>query len=209
MESSKEDSALYLDKLGESVNKLDQFLRQIMQFSRNSHERIVSEQIDLKNLVEAIFNKYSFHRHSEAISFSVELTKPMVFYSDITRIESILEHVIKNSVEYIDLSKPQPFIKVVITFQINQIVIEVIDNGTGIPQTHLPKVCEMFYRATDRSKGSGLGLYIVKEALLKLGGSISIDSEINLGTIVQIQVPNGQKGRLINKKVRLLNDLYE
>jgi signal transduction histidine kinase len=47
----------------------------------------------------------------------------------------------------------------------------------------------MFYRATDDGAGSGLGLYIVKEAIEKLNGHINIESEVGKGTTVKLQIP--------------------
>ncbi|MDN4165917.1 PAS domain-containing sensor histidine kinase [Cytophagales bacterium LB-30] len=207
MDKEKKETDLYVEKLEQSIDKLDNFLREIMQFSRNSHERMVSEPIDIRALAQQVINKYSFHKNSEHIKFSVEINKPLVFYSDINRLETILDHVIRNSVEYFDASKAQPFVRVIITCKIHQATIEVIDNGIGISTVHIDKVSEMFYRGTDRSKGSGLGLYIVKEAMQKLGGSLQIDSEINMGTIVCLTLLNGSKGRLINKKMSLMHDL--
>jgi signal transduction histidine kinase len=67
--------------------------------------------------------------------------------------------------------------------------VRIEDNGKGIAKEHLNKVCGMFYRATDDGAGSGLGLYIVKEAIDKLNGSIKIDSTEGKGTTVQLLIP--------------------
>jgi signal transduction histidine kinase len=67
------------------------------------------------------------------------------------------------------------------------VIIE--DNGKGIEKEHLPNLCKMFYRATDDGAGSGLGLYIVKEAVDKLQGQITIDSEVGRGTTVSLVIP--------------------
>ena len=67
--------------------------------------------------------------------------------------------------------------------------VRVEDNGKGIAQEHLKHVCRMFYRATDDGAGSGLGLYIVKEAIDKLNGSIDIDSVEGQGTTVSLMIP--------------------
>jgi signal transduction histidine kinase len=67
--------------------------------------------------------------------------------------------------------------------------VEIEDNGRGIAKEHLGNVCKMFYRATDDGAGSGLGLYIVKETIDKLNGSIDIDSEIGRGTMVRVSIP--------------------
>jgi signal transduction histidine kinase len=69
-------------------------------------------------------------------------------------------------------------------------LIKVEDNGHGIAPEHQEKVFDMFYRATDRSPGSGLGLYIVKEITQKLGGKISFDSKLHKGSTFDLLLPN-------------------
>ncbi|HET9054522.1 MAG TPA: HAMP domain-containing sensor histidine kinase, partial [Cyclobacteriaceae bacterium] len=64
------------------------------------------------------------------------------------------------------------------------------DNGIGIEKNDLAKIFEMFYRATIQSDGSGIGLYIVKNAVEKLGGSISVSSKVGFGTTFTIKLPN-------------------
>ncbi|MGY8914908.1 MAG: sensor histidine kinase, partial [Flavobacteriales bacterium] len=68
------------------------------------------------------------------------------------------------------------------------IVIE--DNGIGIGKEHIDKIFEMFYRATKLSTGSGMGMYIVKETIDRLQGTILIESELNKGTTFSISIPN-------------------
>ena len=67
--------------------------------------------------------------------------------------------------------------------------IQIIDNGIGIAKSALPNIFDMFYRASDISDGSGLGLYIVKEMVEKLGGEISVTSQINQGSSFIIKLP--------------------
>jgi signal transduction histidine kinase len=71
----------------------------------------------------------------------------------------------------------------------HQLKIQIEDNGIGISDEHLPKIFEMFYRASEKSQGSGLGLYIVKETLDKLGGSIQVKSTHGHGSIFSLEVP--------------------
>jgi signal transduction histidine kinase len=68
--------------------------------------------------------------------------------------------------------------------------LEIADNGIGIPNDQKSKIFDMFYRATEQGEGSGLGLYIVKEMLEKLGGDITIDSEPGQGTRITLSIPN-------------------
>ncbi len=74
----------------------------------------------------------------------------------------------------------------------DSVVIQVIDNGSGIPTEKIGRIFEMFQRATDRADGSGLGLYIVKKALEKIRGSIKVQSEIDSGTTFTITIPKGK-----------------
>jgi signal transduction histidine kinase len=67
--------------------------------------------------------------------------------------------------------------------------MRVTDNGEGIPSEHIAKIFDMFFRATTTSTGTGLGLYIVKEVVDKLGGSIDLDSTLGEGTTVTVTLP--------------------
>ena len=75
----------------------------------------------------------------------------------------------------------------------NQMIISVEDNGEGISKDNLVKVFDMFFRATTSSQGTGLGLYICKEILLKLHGKIEARSEHGKGTNMIVTIPNTKK----------------
>jgi signal transduction histidine kinase len=77
-----------------------------------------------------------------------------------------------------------------IKFEQDQAIAVVSDNGKGIHPDHVKSIFEMFYRATEDSQGSGLGLYIVKETIEKLQGSIQVQSIPRKGTTFTIQLPN-------------------
>ena len=68
--------------------------------------------------------------------------------------------------------------------------IIVKDNGIGIDRKNIGKIFDMFYRVSETSIGSGLGLYIVKETVDKLSGKINVESEKGVGTTFQLNIPN-------------------
>ncbi len=68
--------------------------------------------------------------------------------------------------------------------------IRVTDNGVGIESHHIDKIFEMFYQGSARSQGSGLGLYITKETISRLGGTIAVVSELGVQTSFDILLPN-------------------
>jgi signal transduction histidine kinase len=82
-----------------------------------------------------------------------------------------------------------PFIEVKVSPNNQGIVIDISDNGQGIKKEYQGKIFDMFYRASETNSGSGLGLYIVKETIEKLGGQIQVTSQWNSGTTFTVHIP--------------------
>jgi signal transduction histidine kinase len=114
------------------------------------------------------------------------------FYCDTWRLSEILRNLISNSVKYRNTSISNSKIEVRAVVSPTLCHLEFCDNGIGIAAHHLAKVFDMFFRAHEKSDGSGLGLYIVKKAVEKLGGSIKMDSQLGIGTRYEILIPNFQ-----------------
>lgn len=70
-----------------------------------------------------------------------------------------------------------------------EIIIRVEDNGQGIPARHINLIFDMFYRANDKVKGSGLGLYILKRAVERLKGTIAVTSKPAVGSVFTVRLP--------------------
>ena len=77
-----------------------------------------------------------------------------------------------------------------------QAVIVVEDNGIGIEERYREEVFNLFARATQKNVGTGLGLYMVKEAVEQMGGQVVLDSEPNEGTTMTVTLPNLNKETL-------------
>ena len=118
------------------------------------------------------------------------------FYSDPWRVEEIFRNLISNAIKYRKMNNSSHEIKIAITIEPNEALISFRDNGIGIPKQNQNKVFDMFYRASEQSGGSGLGLYIVKNAVEKLGGRVSVGSEPGLYTLFEIVLPNQKNSSL-------------
>jgi hypothetical protein len=127
---------------------------------------------------------------SESVAKNVDIIERSPLYGDPYRLLVILNNLLSNSIKYRDPEKEQNVVHFYITIEKNLLTIKVQDNGIGIPATLLPKIFNMFYRATERSEGAGLGLYIVRETVQKLGGKIDVHSESGVGTTFEIEIPN-------------------
>ena len=113
-----------------------------------------------------------------------------MFFSDPKMINIILNNLISNAIRYSNPESDEPFVEVKIKATEENAVIEVRDNGIGIPQENQDKIFDMFYRVNNDSNGTGMGLHLVKLAVEKLGGEIALESEHNVGTRFTITIPN-------------------
>jgi signal transduction histidine kinase len=100
-----------------------------------------------------------------------------------------MNNLLANAFKYSDSSKSKQEIKIVANLSDTHWRFTIQDNGVGISEEHLPRIFEMFFRASESSEGSGLGLYIVKEALEKLKGKITVLSKLHEGTSFTITLP--------------------
>jgi signal transduction histidine kinase len=180
----------FLDLQEKSIKKLDGYIVDILNISRNARMEVVNVPIDFRNMLDLIFDQLYYMDNCSHVKKNITIYQIVPFISDPIRLNIILSNIISNSIRYADLSKPEPFISIIVKTTIDEVEITIKDNGTGIEETHLSKVFNMFYRATEINNGSGLGLYIVKETLQKIKGTINIKSEYRKFTEIVITVPN-------------------
>jgi signal transduction histidine kinase/ligand-binding sensor domain-containing protein len=180
----------YLGKIETSVNKLDDFIKEIISYSRNVRLKVEVEEIDLRQLIDEIFEGLAYMNTDDHINVSIESSKKTTIYSDKTRLQVIFNNILSNAFRYYKSYINDSFIKVKISVTNTRAVITVTDNGIGIKPDRLSKIFEMFYRGTDTSNGSGLGLYIAKESVAKLDGAITVESEYERGTTFTVTIDN-------------------
>lgn len=179
---------MYLEMVNKSALQQDHFIREILDQSRNSRLEVKREEIFFEPLIDETFNQLKFATSTgKSVERIVTIHQDKPFYSDRWRLKVILNNIISNAIRY--RNGKDPVIKVDIDITDHQAKLAIEDNGKGIEKEHLPNIYKMFYRATDDGAGSGLGLYIVKEAIDKLNGHIRIESEVGKGTTVQLEIP--------------------
>jgi len=188
----------YLELMSKSINTMDRFISDITEYSRNLRLNTVSNKIDFDKLINESFSHIQYML-PEAATYKANITNKADFYSDYERIRMVINNLISNSIRYKAYGRA-PHIDFTIVTNSKMVKIDICDNGIGIEEKHLNHVFEMFYRATDKNVGSGLGLFIVKETIEKLKGTISITSEINKGTKVHIELPNLKRIAKANNK---------
>ncbi|MDZ7608667.1 MAG: PAS domain-containing sensor histidine kinase [Cyclobacteriaceae bacterium] len=190
LESSKEKVMEYVDLQEKSIRKLDLFIKEIINLSRNSRLGITVNKIDFKELIDEIFEAQYYTSSAEKIERISEFQENMEFYTDRQRLSIILNNLISNGLKYANPHAEKQFVKVKASIENSDCIIEVSDNGIGIAEIYMPKIFEMFFRATQDFHGSGLGLYIVKETVEKLKGKVTVKSKMRVGSTFRIIIPN-------------------
>lgn len=182
----------YFQMMESSINKLDETLKEILDYSRNSRQELSIEKIDIKKLLDDNLEKMQFMPGSSNINKQIDIREEAPLYSDKYRISVIFNNLISNAIKYHDPVKEDPTLNISIHVTSEQARFEFRDNGVGIAKEYQDKIFKMFYRATQVSEGAGLGLYIVQEAVDKLKGTVVIDSEVRKGTTFIIEIPNSE-----------------
>lgn len=184
-----DDPMEYIEIIGSKVEHLDHFIGDVLSHSKNLKMELTTAAVDFANIIDDTFSDLNYLQGAKGISKIVKV-EGIEFYSDPWRIAEILRNLISNSIKYRKLDEVVSEIGIRIHVDHLRAEINFADNGIGIDEMNLAKIFEMFYRATEQSDGSGIGLYIVKNAVDKLGGQISVASRVGQGTRFHIILPN-------------------
>ena len=186
----KEDIKQYFEMMEHSILKLDNTLKEILDYSRNARKEIDVELVNIREVVEDSIERLLYMEGSEEVKKTTDIIEQSPLYCDAYRLLVVFNNLLSNSIKYRDPKKEGNFVHFYITIEKHLLTIKLQDNGIGIPADFVPKIFNMFYRATERSEGAGLGLYIVRETVHKLGGRVDVHSELGVGTTFEIEIPN-------------------
>ncbi|GHM99831.1 hypothetical protein WSM22_13210 [Cytophagales bacterium WSM2-2] len=185
----REEVKQCLDMMKTRVADLDSFIGEIIDYSRNARQEVRIENFNLLELVHEVTEGLKFGTGMENIFIDYSIPPALKVTSDRSRLKVVLNNIIGNALKYSNPRHDKPQIVIKASSMGNFLKMEVEDNGIGIGEEHLPKIFNMFYRASERSQGSGLGLYIVKETLDKLNGTILVKSTYGHGSMFSIEIP--------------------
>jgi PAS domain S-box-containing protein len=180
----------YLNLMERSVEKLDNFISDIIHYSRNSRMDIMPKEIDFHSLLQESIDSLKYMEGADDVRSIKNISIEAPFFSDYSRLLIVFNNIISNAVRYRDHLKKDSYLKIDISAEADKAVIRFTDNGVGIAEEYVDKIFKMFFRANADSKGSGLGLYIVKSAAEKLKGSIQVQSKLGEGTTFSVTIPN-------------------
>ncbi|TCD01048.1 hybrid sensor histidine kinase/response regulator [Pedobacter psychroterrae] len=168
-------------------NKLDYYIQKTLQYYKNNKNISEITPIDFSKVVPELIELYSYV--DKETNFHVDIKQEETFYGDAFRIEVILGNLISNAIAYQKESEENKKVNITVSVNRSSAEITISDNGMGILNEHLEKIFTQFFKSKT-NHGSGLGLFIVKEALNKIDGKISVSSDTTDGTTFIITIPN-------------------
>jgi PAS domain S-box-containing protein len=174
----------------ERATAQDNFIKEILDYARNARIHPELKKISLKGFLLETIQTLFFMEGSEKIKINVNISSGMEVIIDTVRMKSIFSNLVSNAIKYHDHKKPNQFIHINATKTETHWKLTVEDNGIGIMPDRIDKIFNMFYRGTEVSKGSGLGLFIVQETVQKLGGTIHVESQFGMGSTFTVTMPN-------------------
>jgi signal transduction histidine kinase len=184
-----EENEQYLGLVAESVSRMDETIKEILDYSRNARLGIRPEFIDIKEIVTNAFNDVKYYSDHN-VDLMLDIENNLQFSSDKPRLNTVVKNIIANSVKYSRKEIANSYIRVKASKKKDEIILRIEDNGEGISEANLQKVFNMFFRASNSTSGTGLGLYICKEIVSKLNGRIEVSSVLGKGSVFTIYLPS-------------------
>lgn len=189
IEKDRDNMSRLTGILKDKLNQLDELLKNVTSISYNNQNAVLNDGIQWENLIESVLKELKplIQTHIQ-VFYSVEQEND--FHSDMSRVRTIIKNIVANALKYVNPMSENASVnmKVVVNEEIAHVLI--MDNGIGIEKTYLKDIFKMFFKASEYPKGPGLGLYIAKVMLDKIGGKIQVDSWKGKGTTVLLTIPN-------------------
>jgi signal transduction histidine kinase len=190
MEISESKSLEYFEMISKLVDRLDAFILQMINYYKTHHDDRINHPIDFSALIGNLIEGFRLQPEGKKILFDVHIKQDEPFVSNAIKIQIVLNNLITNAIKYMKPNAQNQTISINIVVSDFQASISVKDNGIGIQKDQLSGIFNMFVRGTGMSIGSGLGLYIVKETIERLNGSIDVQSEFGEGTEFRVILPS-------------------
>ncbi|WP_185153513.1 7TM diverse intracellular signaling domain-containing protein [Fulvivirga lutimaris] len=180
----------YFEMMETSITRLDQFIKDIIDYSRNARIEIAADKIDIKNVIDGCFDDLKYAMVKDKISPNINISATAELYSDHTRLRMVIRNIISNALKYGSPKETNNPLDITVDINKERLILNIKDYGPGIAKKYHDKLFDMFFRANEQAMGTGLGLYIVKETVHRLNGKIKLKSEKNKGAEFIIEIPN-------------------
>nr|WP_256484206.1 HAMP domain-containing sensor histidine kinase [Mucilaginibacter flavidus] len=159
-----------------------------MLFIQSKHTGFVKKECYLASIINDVIAQNHYRNGSKQIQIYKEVALNRID-SDALKLQVILSNLVSNAMKYCDPKKDEQWVKVKTYQQETTAIIEVEDNGLGIRQRDQERIFDKFYMSGNNKKSTGLGLYLVKDAITQMAGKIEVQSEPGIYSKFIISIP--------------------
>jgi len=192
-ETNPDEIQKFLFLMDETLNMQDEFIHEIIDYSQNNRSRLRIVPINIDQMIDEVFGHLKPKKGTSEVRLEKDL-KVVQINSDPLRLRIIFHNLLSNAIKYSNRFSQQSLISVRTKLIGDNVCIEIADNGIGIDPRFHQKIFEMFFVTQQSDRASGVGLYITKESVAKLNGSISVNSEVGRGSSFTVMIPmRGEK----------------
>jgi len=187
-ETDPDQIKAYTLMMKQSLERQDKFINEMLAFIKSKHTGVLRETCSLPDIVDNVIAENSHSNAGREMRFykEIELTN---IESDSLKLQVIINNLVSNSIKYSDSKKPERWVKVRTYRKANEAVIEVADNGIGIGPKDQDRIFDKFYMSGENTRSSGIGLYLVKDAVTQLNGKIEVKSEAVESSTFMVSFP--------------------
>ena len=163
-----------LTHIDNSLRKLEVLIKDILKLTEIKNRQEDIQEIDLLKTIEESKSQIISLDNEEKIKYQIDFQHNVPVFTEKHRLQMILDNLLSNSIKYRDPKEPETHISIKTFESDTQILIDISDNGLGIPTEQHDNIFQMFHRFHPKTAfGSGLGLYMIKKGAESLGGDIT------------------------------------
>jgi two-component system, OmpR family, phosphate regulon sensor histidine kinase PhoR len=190
-EHADDEERKYLDIILRNAERLISLVRDVQalaEMERPGYE-LEAEEVDLRALLGPVIELFRPAAKEKGLELALEPGSSVLVSGDPYRLEQLAINLLDNAIKYTDKGS----VRLSVSEDEGQALLEVSDTGQGIPEADIPRLCERFY-VVDRSRsrhlgGTGLGLAIVKHIVMLHSGALGIRSEVGKGSTFFVRFP--------------------
>ena len=196
LDEAEDSAGKHLDEFKRSLNQIraqghrcKEITQKLLSFARKTDSRV--QEVQLNDLIEEVVSISSQRAKYSNVVLKVELENLPTINISQTEMQQVFLNMINNALDAME--KKGGVLKISTRLEESHIVIEIADNGPGIPKANLQRIFDPFFTTKPVGKGTGLGLSICYGIIKNLGGEISIQSAVDVGTTFFVKIPLSKK----------------
>jgi len=184
-----EETHKCLEMIEACTHKMDRLIRSLEEYMIDAQHQISVEEVNGTELIEQVMHNYEEDLVKKGIKVTKEVNINAPWITDRYSAYHIMNHLFSNAVVFSDSDKKEKKILIRISATKQDSLIEVIDNGLGIPYNDQQKIFDVFFRGSSQSRGLGMGLFLASHLIQKVKGNLTFNSIEKMGSCFRVCMP--------------------